>query len=206
MKKRLLIILLSIGIGFHVFAQKSDYKARLTKVEVQGKVTADSSNIKVDSTINAFNPQYIFTDKDIDIIWLYALTEFDFILTNKSEQTIKIIWDDAAYIDKDGTTHKIFHKGVKYLDRNNSQPPSGIIKGAKISDLIAPTDYAYYSSGSYGGWQQTRLFEKPKRHQPALFDNITSRILLPISFNGTTIEYIFTFSINWFEEVKKKKG
>ncbi|WP_183567399.1 hypothetical protein [Mucilaginibacter sp. SP1R1] len=205
MKKSLFIAFVLAMAATTVFGQKGLYKASLTKVETQGKITADSTSIKIDSIGNVFNPHYLFTDKNIEVNWQYSLNDFDFELKNFSNQTIRLLWDEAAYIDKDGNTHKVFHKGVKFMDRENAQPATGIIKGAKLSDLIAPTDYVYYSEGSYGGWRQLNLFESPKKHTLPAFDGSQVRILLPIVISGVTTEYIFTFTVKWAEEINKKK-
>lgn len=53
-----------------------------------------------------------------------------------------------------GQVGRVMHSGVKYIDRNNSQPASVILKGATLSDIILPTDNVYYISGQYGGWRE----------------------------------------------------
>lgn len=35
------------------------------------------------------------------------------------------------------------HSGVKYTDRNNSQPATSIPKGASLSDILLPTDNVF---------------------------------------------------------------
>lgn len=53
------------------------------------------------------------------------------------------------------------HSGVKYIDRNNSQPPNIIPKNASLSDVIIPTDNIYYVSGQYGGWRDGQVVQFP---------------------------------------------
>ncbi|MBB6131798.1 hypothetical protein [Mucilaginibacter lappiensis] len=206
MKKTFLLITCVLSIQSVSFAQKGDYKTMLNKVESHGKVTGDSTTIKVDSLTNPNNFHYTYTDKNIDFTIYRGVTEFYFDLKNNSGQTLKILWDDAAYINTDGTTNKVIHTGVKFIDRNNSQPATSIINGAKISDIVAPTNNVYYSSGSYGGWEQLPLLPKPKRHTDPQYNNTQIKILLPISIDGASIEYIFTMNVKWAEEIKKKKS
>lgn len=62
-----------------------------------------------------------------------------------------------------------------------------------------------YSSGTYGGWNQHPLFPTPRKTEISVLDNKTVRVLLPISFDGSTKEYMFTFTVKWSEYAKKKK-
>jgi hypothetical protein len=206
MKKQLLMLLMAAMSVTFVKAQKNgSYKAFLTKVEVQGKVTGDSSNIKIDSTDVLKITKHVYSDPEIEIFWYNSISQFNFELKNKSNETIKLIWDDASYIGTDGSAKKIFHNGVKFIERTNAQPATSIIKNSKLSDLVAPTDNVYYSSGKYGGWNQTPLFLTSRKIETPVYDNTEVRVLLPLAFSGTTKEYVFTFKVKWIEDVKKKK-
>jgi hypothetical protein len=89
----------------------------------------------------------VYEDSLIKIDWAYGNSQIEFDLTNKSSQTIKIIWDDAAYVSISNESGRIFHKGIKYTDRENSMPPTSVYKNTTLSDLIAPTSYSKYVSG-----------------------------------------------------------
>ncbi|WP_029275195.1 hypothetical protein [Pedobacter borealis] len=207
MKKSILTLLALLPLLS--FGQRGYYKAILSKVEVQGKITADSLAIKLDSLTNPKNNHFVYADNNIEINWYNSTSQFNFEIRNKLNETIKIIWDDASYIDTDGSSKKVFHAGVKYIDRNNAQPPTTIIKDSKLSDLITPTENVYFSSGSYGGWRELPLFDYSRKDVVHKYNNKHARILLPISIGGNVQEYIFTFTVNWIEEikeVKKKKG
>jgi len=58
---------------------------------------------------------------------------------NKSDHSIKNDWM-SRLCNENGSSQKVFHAGVKYTDRNNSQPPTTIVKGASIDDLVMPTE------------------------------------------------------------------
>ena len=119
---------------------------------------------------------------------------------------MKIIWDEAAYIDQNGSTQKVMHSGVKYTDRNSSQPPSVIIRGAQIEDVVIPNDNVYYISGQYGGWRIRPLFQSFAANQAEL-NTVSSqyvgkeiRVLLPIEIKGVTNDYIFNFKVDGFNQ------
>ena len=64
---------------------------------------------------------------------------------------MEIIWDKCAYIDIENVTHHIFHAGVKYIDRNMSQPNTIVIPGTAVKDLLASSDYVFqWSNGDWG--------------------------------------------------------
>lgn len=98
------------------FGQKNGiYKAVLNKVEVQEKTTADSSGIRTDSLTNPKNNHYLYSDSTMDISWFSSATQLNFEMRNKRNETIKVIWDDASYIDTDGSTKKVFHAELNTL-------------------------------------------------------------------------------------------
>jgi len=63
---------------------------------------------------------------------------------NKTDQSIKVIWDEASFIDVDGTLSRIMHVGVKYADRNSSQPPTVIPAHQRLADDLFPTNRVWY--------------------------------------------------------------
>ena len=148
---------------------------------------------------------YNFEDDYINISWSFDYSEFDFQLINKTNKTIKVIWDDAAYVDENGNSSNIMHNGVKYTDRNESQKASVIVKKGKLNDAILPTSKAYYmppTQYSVGGWNHSPLFPRiVETSQEALKEScegiigLEVKILLPIEIEGITYEYIFTFRV-----------
>jgi hypothetical protein len=94
------------------------------------------------------------------------------------------------------------HTGVKYNERNNSQPATTIPKGASLSDLLLPTENVYFTSGQYGGWNE-RLLIPSIYSTPEAFANgasnyvgKTMRILMPIMIENVQNDYTFEFKID----------
>jgi hypothetical protein len=141
--------------------------------------------------------KYKFEDDYIEIFWYVGTKEFNFELKNKSDYTIKLNWDDMAYVHLNGATSRVMHSGVKYIDRNNSQPASVLPKNASITDILLPTDNIYYSE--YIGWQSKRLFPYYNTNAEAqLSTDIgkTVRIIFPIVIQDIVNEYVFEFKID----------
>ena len=157
------------------------------------KVKSKCCGIKVDENgVNKFS----FQDENISIS-IFATDRFDFDLKNVSDHSIKLIWNDAAYVDLRGNSSKIMHNGIKYSQREENQPSTTIIAGANIHDVIIPNSSVYYDKGlgentKFSGWRIAPLFPTNYRGK----NNIGEvRLMLPIQIKGVTNEYTFVFKV-----------
>jgi len=146
--------------------------------------------------------KYSYEDDMIKIVWLPLTKQFAFTVQNKTDHSIKIIWDEAVYVDENGSSCRVMHSGVKYTERSNPQPPTVIVKKANISDIILPTDNVYYVRGQ--GWNTRPLFRN-WANTPEELDTLTKKfigktvqILLPLQIEETINEYIFSFKVEDF--------
>lgn len=148
-----------------------------------------------------------FEDSAIAVNFSIGQKEIAFSMKNKTNHTIKINWDETLFI-KYGTPGKVMHLGVKYTDRNNSQPMSIIPSGIAHDDIILPTENVYWRDGYYsqsysraGGWEEKDLFpsndlNKPENKELILsYKGIKFRVFMPIIINGIQKEYNFNFKI-----------
>ncbi len=187
MKKYLIILLLFAP--FTSIAQRGKYVASIVDVKVPDAFKAKLAGSIVGSRT--------YKDSLINITWQLHERSLGFLLENISPSTLKVIWDEAAFIDAAGSTGKVMHHGIKFIDRNNSQVPSSIISGANLEDVFSPTDKVYYAESS--GWRQRDIIPSGKKNIP-LNVGKTIKALLPVQTNGQTVEYIFTFKIDWEEK------
>jgi hypothetical protein len=175
-------------------AFKSDdsgkFNASLTKVE---KPT--NSAIRYGKTTNITEKditKYSYKDNFIDILIFASDSKLNFILKNISDNTLKVVWNEAVFVDVDGSTSKIMHKGTKYVQKENDQPASTIIKGAKLEDLAVPTNKVYYSE-LLKDWVNTSLYSNA---DPKL-EGQTIKLMLPIQVKDVVNEYIFEFTLTY---------
>lgn len=177
-------------------ALKGSYKMTLTKVEKP----EDSSNRYGETRVIQDNgvDKYAYNDSIIDIIILGTSEQFNFVLKNISNHSLKIIWNEAAYVGLDGSSSKIMHVGTKFSEREGDQPPTTIIKGAKIEDLATPTVNVYYDKGikiGYetigNGWKKRSML--PKQYEGKEPGEI--RLMLPIQIKDVINEYTFVFKV-----------
>ena len=160
--------------------------------------------------------KYFYEDGLFSGIFYVTQSRINFAFTNKTDHSIKIIWDEAAFIDLDGQSGRVSHEGVKYADRNASQPPSVIPAHGTLTDFVLPTDRVYYREGYYSqylsipsGWEEVGIVLPGLRRVPGsdstavetfraeVQKNTGKRfgLLLPLEIEGVLNEYTFWFEV-----------
>ena len=177
---------------FSAFKGDDDGKffATLKKVE---KPTNPDVRYGNTTTVTEKNiTKFSYIDNFIDILIFAGSTQFNFVLKNVSDNSIKVIWNEAVFVDVDGSTSKIMHSGIKYSQRESDQPASTIIKGAKLDDLAAPTDRVYYSD-VLKEWTSKSLYvnANPQKSGQII------KLMLPIQVKDVINEYIFEFELTY---------
>lgn len=164
------------------------YETSLIKVEKPENPEIQYGEIKV--ITDSLN-KYTYSDNFIDIVIFCYNSEFRFNMKNNTQHTLKVLWDDASFVDIDGLTSKIMHNGVKYSERENVQAPSTIIRGASLDEVAIPTRNVYYSE-TFNKWEVRPMYSK----KPS---NKTKQVILmlPIQIKGVTNEYLFIFDIKY---------
>ena len=142
-----------------------------------------------------------FIDDNIAVSWFYInKAKLNFALKNNTRGNIKVVWDNAAYVDANGRTERIMHAGVKYADRNESQPSSVVPAGAVLDDAVIPVGVVGYSQ--YSGWYEGTMFgfsqtdRKLAEAQKEKTFGKNIKVLLPIEIDGIITEYTFSFIVN----------
>ena len=180
----------------------ADYSIGLKTVESPANAKQQFGETKVVNFQDGTTNKYRYEDDYIYIVWYVGAKQFNFDLTNKSGHTLKINWDDISYVDYKGQTGRVMHSGVKYTERNNSQPASTVPKGANLSDLLLPTENVYYVSGQYGGGREKYLIPcvysdaATRDAQASAYIGKTLTIMMPIMIENVQNDYTFTFSID----------
>ncbi len=133
--------------------------------------------------------KFSYSDNVIEILIYGGYKEFDFIIKNVSDKSIKVVWNEAVFVGMDGTTSKIMHNGIKYSEREGDQPASVIIRGAKLEDMVVPTANVYYESGYFSGWKTRSMFPIERGQTGKI------SLMLPIQIKETINEYLFIFDV-----------
>jgi len=202
--RKLIFALLLASMLTSCMTYQGFYNVGLQEVERPENAKERYGESKIINFEEEGKTKYSYEDELIKIVWLPLSTQFAFTLENKSDNSIKIIWDEAVYVDENGSSGRVMHSGVKYVDRSNPQPPTVVVKKAKVDDMVVPTDNIYYISGQYGGWQTKPLFPNRATSQEELnaltqkYVGKTVKILLPLQIQETVNEYIFSFKVENF--------
>ena len=163
------------------------YKSSLTKVEKPSNpaIRYGKTTVQSEHNVSKFN----YVDNVIDILILGGEKEFDFVLKNISDNSIKVIWNEAVFVGYDGSSSKIMHVGTKYSQRDGDQPPTVIIKGAKIDDCAIPNCNVHYINSDWVIWS---MYPDIPKAEP-----IQLRLMLPIQIKDVVNEYVFIFEAKW---------
>lgn len=166
---------------------KSFYMPVLTKVERTDNPEDRYGGI---SEVNKEDVSWFrFSDENIDFEISGTISTFNFLLTNKTSNTIKMVWDDAVFVHVNGNTSKVMHNGIKYSERNNAQVASTIIRKSKLTDAIVPVDFVSYSE-SLREW--ITVDDLPESD---IYEGKTVSVMLPIQIKDVINEYILEFTL-----------
>ena len=180
----------------------ASYSVGLSAVESPADAKQQFGETKVVTFNEEGVSKYRYEDDYINIVWYVGLKQFNFTLNNKSGHRLKINWDDISFVDTEGQVGRVMHSGVKYSERNNSQPATTVPKGASISDILLPTENVYFVSGQYGGWRENYLlpcvYQTPEAFNAGASSLVgkTMTIMMPIMIENVQNDYTFTFNID----------
>ena len=180
----------------------ASYSVGLSSVESPADAKQQFGETKVVTFNEEGVSKYRYEDDYINIVWYVGLKQFNFTLNNKSGHRLKINWDDISFVDTEGQVGRVMHSGVKYTERNNSQPATTVPKGASISDILLPTENVYFVSGQYGGWRENYLlpcvYQTPEAFNAGASSLVgkTMTIMMPIMIENVQNDYTFTFNID----------
>ena len=179
-------------------------------IEVQRSLSAQARfgdmNIAPDQAKGFFMAE----DRLVRIIWAGPDDQLGFDLLNKSDSPMKILWDDAAYVDITGQNRRVIHSGVTLMDRNSPQAPSVIPSKGRLNDIVYPSDHISY----YGNWSQRPMFPCVReeyactdsdRKLVATHAGLDYRVLLPVEVDKEKYPYIFVFKVKKAGVVAVKK-
>lgn len=185
-----------------------NYDIGLMEVERPQKATERYGKQAISNQKEGSVSKFLFEDGLVRILWLPTAKQVSFELTNKTKHSIKLIWDDAAFVDTSGESHRVIHQGIKYTAKDSPQPPTTVVHGTTISELIYPADYVTMSKYSYKWNEQDLLLasftdygwnsESIPIYQKGVKNYVgkTYKVLLPIQIEDVVNDYLFTFKVN----------
>jgi uncharacterized protein YcfL len=147
---------------------------------------------------NSEDSKLLFEDEKIKIKFSFEkefltknINTLNFELKNKTELTMKLLWEQVTYIDTNGRAQSVLKSGVRFIERDRAIPPTTIPSNSMINDLIIPKENVNWNHIS-GSWIQEPLLKNKK-----IYDGKTIRLLIPLEIEEEIIEYNFIFKISY---------
>lgn len=134
-----------------------------------------------------------YSDDAISVQYKIVTDAVVFQLMNKTNNPIKVDWNQLSYIDSTGLAQKIIHTGVKYNNANEYQQATIIPPQARIEDQLVPTKNLWFEEGKYGGWRTNPLFPEGPSADKLIGQEFG--LFFPLEVNGQVINYNFRFRI-----------
>ncbi len=177
----------------------ANYRVGLQNVERDVQAQEQFGVAHVAEVSEGDSVAFVLEDGLMRITWVVEEARLPFVLENKTDQPIRIIWDDAIFMDLLGAPHKVMHQGVRYAQRGEPQAPTTVEPGEAREDFILAINLPYQETDA--SWHEDP-FLKPYRRmtraelEPALLNVGRSFVaILPIEFEGEVHEYVFTFRV-----------
>lgn len=142
---------------------------------------------------NAKSEKLIYSDESIEITFSMQSTAILINLSNKTNEAIKIYWDDLAFVSTNNYAKRLIHSGVKLIDKNQAQVATIIPPNSKIIESIITSDSVVFVEKD---WVYLSLFpaedliDAQKKYVGKEFS-----IYFPIVIKGKAKEYNFKFKI-----------
>lgn len=176
------------------------YDFGLTSVERPEDAQKRYGDYAITKKIEDEKGKYVYSDEMIESVWYVGPSTILFEIKNKTNSSIRIIWDEAAFVDETGNSTRVLNGEMSYANRNNPIPPSVIVRKGSFSNIIVPSDNLYFSSGV--GVNILPIF-KNEFSDPIEAEKFgkelvgkTIQVLLPLEIEGVTNDYIFVFKID----------
>ena len=184
-------------------------------VESTHKLDRAYSNPK---TNNEVINEVSYTDEYLTTIPKSVDPKIDLTIFNNHTSSIRILWDESAYIDATGNAHRVIHTGVKFIEKEKAQVASVIPVSAKLEDEIAPVECIKFIEGNeYTKSSWTIIpFEEYKFYTLSGAENLISAfqndpnlsgctLMLVVMVDDKKIEYTLRFNGETFSISSKQQ-
>jgi hypothetical protein len=141
-----------------------------------------------------------YSDNALEATFELERTGIGAVIGNRTESTMKILWDEASLVDIDGMSHNVMSSELSPDDPSQLVPATVVVAGSKHAAFIVPSENADYHDGY---WHYESLLPyvdqsgtaKAVKKQRAEFGTRQIKLLLPIESAGVKTEYLFTFDV-----------
>jgi hypothetical protein len=186
--------------SFHIpqadFSSASEYDISLREVTVPAQFKGKYGEERIGRADSVGMQRCVFENGVITISWIPTDLSLAFTLENKAADTLKVVWQTAAYVDVTGAREAVTHGGVAYEDffyADRRHQPSVVAGKNSMSDWVLPMSRVIRAGGFLAGTGHVKpLFSE----DPTCYIGKTVQVMLPLKTGETIIEYTFVFDIN----------
>jgi len=218
----ILILILGIAAGIFLFsAVKMPYTKKSSKnVRLQCESFSPETlkNCRIEYKFQLIEGKKVWKNLTYEDKYIRIAFDYDdnigFSLFNKTKSPIEIDFNRISYIDTSGKGHKVFHSGVKYINRNAPQAPLIVPPKSSVEDIIVPTDYVYWDD-FLKYWEKCPLLPSWVTENPSLFrlckeispvffksychairhKKLDIKLFFPLKIKDRFKNYMFTFRV-----------
>ena len=120
---------------------KASYDISLLSVEKSTGTEKVYEKQRIETVLEEGIQKFYFEDEMVRIKWRPTSNDIVFVVRNKADNPVKIVWDEGKFIDEEGVTHKLLHSGIGYEERNDFHSPTIIYAKDTLEDFVYPADY-----------------------------------------------------------------
>ncbi len=114
-------------------------------------------------------------------------------LTNLSPQTIRVVWERAAFTDISRQSHRLMHAGIAFEDRMKPFPVQAVMSGTTLHEALIPAGYISRSWPSKV--YEVRPLFKLKAGAAAELTGKAFEVVIPVEAGGEITPYTFKIEI-----------
>ena len=173
---------------------------------------------KIESVIQEGFLRSYFEDGMVGIEWRPTSDDIGVVIRNKTYDPLKVVWDEARFIDEKGVSHRLIHSGIGYEERYDFHPPTIIVPRGTLEDFIHPADYFRWEEYSRGSYKQQDYWVRSPflpiqikgtaeelRAKAEPFVGKTFQVILALQTDGVRNDYACTFKINKVDVTEKEQ-
>ena len=143
----------------------------------------------------------VYSNDYFRAVWKVLPDGFNLSIYNKTDNTIKIDWDNAGYVSWDNKASGLTRTGISLagLDSPGSQKPTVIPAKERVDDVAIPISNIKFL---HGNWTIQTLIPSYYANQEDLdrsakiYVGNQLTIMLPIIIEGVSYDYSFVFKVN----------
>lgn len=164
------------------------YDIQLINVRKPENVKKAFSEIKFIDIPNQQNKGYDYEDEYLNIRWIPLVDCFEFNIQNKCNYSIKLSWDNMAFVDKNGQSKRLLNGETRKINSDREQPNSVVPRNAKLSGYAVP-----YPQNKFFNFEYFSPLEL--KEMGCIYRGQKISILFPVIIQNIVNEYVFEFEV-----------